>query len=97
MPVKISPEEGKIIISGAHVSSPGPFKAQPPSTPADTCSQGLASPTSIFPLVLKGETPHRYLKRHLEHPGLHGPTNQEKQVWLNLHKIEHERLLTTLG
>ena len=97
MPAKISPEEGKRIISRAPVSSPGPFKAQLPSTSADTCSQGLASPAPICPLVLKGETSHRCLKKHLKLPGLDGPKDLEKEVWLNLHKVEHERLLTTLG
>ena len=41
--------------------------------------------------------PHRYLRRHLKYPGLYGRTGQEKKVWLNLHKTEHERLLATLG
>ena len=41
--------------------------------------------------------PNRYLKRHLKHPGLHGRTGDEKEVWLNLHKMEHERLLAALG
>ncbi|PUU83359.1 hypothetical protein B9Z19DRAFT_1061050 [Tuber borchii] len=60
-------------------------------------SEGLACPIPSCPLVLKGETPHRYLRRHLKYPRLHGRTGQEKEAWLNLHEIEHERLLATLG
>ena len=41
--------------------------------------------------------PHRYLKRHLKHPGLYGRTGDEKEAWLNYHKMEYEQLLATLG
>ena len=41
--------------------------------------------------------PHRYLKRHLKHPGLYGRTGDDKEAWLKLHKMEHERLLAALG
>ena len=99
-PTQISSSTSKRIFPQASSSSPDPLKAPLSSTPAglsNTCPPGLACPVPSCLLILKGERPHRYLRRHLNHPGLYGRTGQEKEVWINLHKREYERLLATLG
>ena len=80
----------------APVISSGPLEASSPSVP-NTGPSPLACPVPAYSLVLKGEAPQRYLKRHLKHPGFHGRTGDEKEAWLNLHKMEYERLLAALG
>ena len=92
-----SSSEGKrVIIPQAPSCSFDSLEALP-SALADSSLPPLACPVSGCLLAFKGEMPHRYLKRHLKHPGLYGRTGHEKEVWLNLHKMEHERLLAALG
>ncbi|PUU72860.1 hypothetical protein B9Z19DRAFT_1166331 [Tuber borchii] len=43
-----------------------------PSALTNTSPPPLACPVSGCLLVLRGEMPHRYLKRHLKYPGLYG-------------------------
>ena len=97
IPTKTSSSGDRRIFPRAPSSSSDPLKTPPSSIPANTCPPGLVCPVPSCPLFLKGETHHRYLRRHLNHPGLYGRTGQEKEVWINLHKAEHERLLATLG
>ncbi|PUU72602.1 hypothetical protein B9Z19DRAFT_647528 [Tuber borchii] len=94
MLTKVSSSEGKRIIPKEPICS-NPFQAPPLSSKCRPISAACPVPSCLF--VLKGETPHWYFKRHLKYPGLHGRTGDEKEAWLNLHKIEHERLLATLG
>ncbi|PUU74413.1 hypothetical protein B9Z19DRAFT_1196254 [Tuber borchii] len=92
-----SSTKGKIIIIPQAPSSTFDSLEALPSALADTSPPPLACPVSGCLLILKGEMPHRYLKRHLKHPGLHGRTGDEREIWLNLHKMEYERLLAALG
>ncbi|PUU72861.1 hypothetical protein B9Z19DRAFT_1136520 [Tuber borchii] len=95
--ISSSSSEGKrIIIPQAPSSSFDSLEALP-SALADTCPPPLACPVSGCLLVLKGEMPHRYLKRHPKYPGLHGRMGDEREAWLNLHKMEHEKFLAALG
>jgi len=87
---------GKRIVSQAPINSSDPFEI-PPAPSLGTGSTLLTCPVPTCPLVLKGGTPRRYLKRHLNHPGLHGRTGDERDVWVNLHKMEHERFLAAPG
>ncbi|PUU84249.1 hypothetical protein B9Z19DRAFT_1118131 [Tuber borchii] len=99
VPTEISSSSSKgkrIIIPQAPCSSFDSLEALP-SALADTSPPPLACPVSGCLLVLRGEMPHRYLKRHLKYPGLHGRTGDKKEAWLNLHKMEHERFLAALG
>ncbi|PUU72547.1 hypothetical protein B9Z19DRAFT_1137298 [Tuber borchii] len=77
--------------------NPAPFSSllQVLFNPAtvDPLPPPLTCPVSNCSLVFTGRTPQRYLSRHLKHPGMHGRTGGEKAVWLNLHKIEHERFI----
>ena len=87
--------QGKRIIPQAPITSFGvPCES---STLANTGPSPLACPVPSCLLVLKGQAPHRYLKRHLKCPGLHGRTGNEKEAWLKLHNMEYERLLAALG
>ena len=63
----------------------------------DPGSPTLACPVSGCSLVFNGKMPYGYLWRHLKRPGVRGRTGDEKAAWLNLHKIEHEKLLATRG
>ncbi|PUU72822.1 hypothetical protein B9Z19DRAFT_1136613 [Tuber borchii] len=90
------PPEGEIIAIPQAPRASFDFLEVLPSALANTSPPPLTCPASGCPLILKGEMPHRYLKRHLKHPGLYGRTGDEKETWLNLHKIEYERLLAAL-
>ncbi|KAG0129187.1 hypothetical protein HOY82DRAFT_652526 [Tuber indicum] len=74
-------------------SSSSLSEALPSSTPANAWPSTLTCPVPSCPLVFKGEMPHGYLWRHLKRPGIHGRTGGEKDTWLQLHKVEHDRLL----
>ncbi|PUU83364.1 hypothetical protein B9Z19DRAFT_1119436 [Tuber borchii] len=63
------------------------------TSPSNPGPPTLACPVLGCSLVFKGEMPHGYLWRHLKRPGAHGRTGEEKAIWENLHKIEHNRLL----
>ncbi|PUU72821.1 hypothetical protein B9Z19DRAFT_1136612 [Tuber borchii] len=91
-----SPSGKRVIILQAPSSSSDSLEARF-SALANTGRSPLACPVSGCLLILKGEMPHRYLERHLKHLGLHGRTGDEKETWLNLHKMEYERLLAALG
>ncbi|KAG0129181.1 hypothetical protein HOY82DRAFT_652510 [Tuber indicum] len=65
------------------------------STPADGTQSVVTCPVPSCPLVFKGEMSHGYLWRHLKRPGIHGRTGDEKDTWLQLHKIEHDLLVAT--
>ncbi|KAG0129180.1 hypothetical protein HOY82DRAFT_652508 [Tuber indicum] len=67
----------------------------PDSTPADGTQSVVTCPVPSCPLAFKGEMPHGYLWRHLKRPGIHGRTGDEKDTWLQLHKVEHDRLVAT--
>ncbi|PUU83371.1 hypothetical protein B9Z19DRAFT_1119451 [Tuber borchii] len=73
---------------------PNLSKAFHDTTP-DPGAPTLACPVSSCSLVFKGDIAHGYLWRHLKRPGIHGRTGDEKIIWLNLHKTEHDRLLAT--
>ena len=91
-----SSSEGKRITAKGPIFSSNPLQA-PPSALGNAGPSPLACPVPSCLFVLKGETPHWYFKRHLKYPGLHGRMGDEKEAWLNLHKIEHQRLLASLG
>ncbi|KAG0129186.1 hypothetical protein HOY82DRAFT_540917 [Tuber indicum] len=74
-------------------SSSSLSEVQSNSTPANAWPPTLTCPVPSCPLVFKGEMPHGYLWRHLKRPGIHGRTGGEKDTWLQLHRIEHDRLL----
>src|SRR5437588_12464918 len=65
----------------------------PDSTPAYAEPPALTCPVPSCSLVFKGKSPHGYLLRHLRHPGIHRRTGDEKDSWLQLHKIEHDQLV----
>ncbi|KAG0642344.1 hypothetical protein HOY80DRAFT_642908 [Tuber brumale] len=68
----------------------------PKSDSANPCRSRLACPVSSCSSVFGGEMPHRDFWRHLKHPDLCGLTGDEGAAWLNLHQMEHERLLHAL-
>ncbi|PUU82330.1 hypothetical protein B9Z19DRAFT_1061935 [Tuber borchii] len=70
--------QGQRIIPQAPITSFGVPCESP--TLANTGPSPLACPVPSCLLVLKGQAPHRYLKRHLKCPGLHGRTGNEKEV-----------------
>ena len=76
-------------------SSPNCSKSLHESTPPNPGPPTVSCPVSGCSLVFKGELPHGYLWRHLKRPGVHGLTDDEKDAWESLHKIEHDRLLAT--
>ncbi|PUU83366.1 hypothetical protein B9Z19DRAFT_1144587 [Tuber borchii] len=70
------------------------------SQPLHETTPNLGLPTLECPvfgcsLVFSGKMPYGYLWRHLKHPGIRGRTGDEKNAWLDLHRIEHDRLLAT--
>jgi len=88
--------QDKHTISQAPVTSSDPLEA-PPCSLGNTGRPPPACPVPTCPVVFKEGTPHRYLKRDLNHPGLHGRTGDKREAWVNLHKMEHERFLAALG
>ncbi|PUU83368.1 hypothetical protein B9Z19DRAFT_1061059 [Tuber borchii] len=86
-------ENGKVIHQNL-TSSPN-FSQPLHYTTLNLRQPTLACPVSGCSLVFKGEIAHGYLWRHLKRPGLSGRTGTEKIDWLNLHKVEHDRLLAT--
>ncbi|KAG0633642.1 hypothetical protein HOY80DRAFT_1063040 [Tuber brumale] len=89
-----SPESEKTTPPNPNSSSSF-LRVLPDIIPANPMPSRLACPVSVCSLVFKGEMPHGYLWRHLNHPGIHGRTGEEKEAWLHLHKIERDRLLAT--
>jgi len=83
-------------ISQNPTSSPDLSETLHDITP-DLGPPNLACPVSGCSLVFNGKMPYGYLWRHLKRPGVRGRTGDEKVAWLNLHKIEHGRLLATRG
>ncbi|KAG0642343.1 hypothetical protein HOY80DRAFT_1036921 [Tuber brumale] len=79
------------------ISFLSPANAPPESGSADPCRSRLACTASSCSFVFRGEMPHRDFRRHLKHPDLCGLTGDEGAAWLNLHQIEHERLLHALA
>ncbi|KAG0129182.1 hypothetical protein HOY82DRAFT_652511 [Tuber indicum] len=77
------------------ISSPNLSKTLPDSGVANAGPPPLTCPVLGCPLVFKGEMSHGYLWRHLKRPGIQGRTGDEKDAWLQLHKIEHDRLVAT--
>ncbi|KAG0642345.1 hypothetical protein HOY80DRAFT_1106725 [Tuber brumale] len=75
---------------------PNPANAPPKSDSADTCRSRLACPVSSCSSVFSGGKAHRDFWRHLKHPNPCGTTGDEGAAWLNLHEMEHERLLHAL-
>ncbi|KAG0135492.1 hypothetical protein HOY82DRAFT_536668 [Tuber indicum] len=73
----------------------GPSKAAIDSASTNRRPSAIVCPVSVCSLVFEGESPDGYLWRHLRRPGIHGRTGDEKAIWLQLHKIEHGRLLAT--
>lgn len=67
----------------------------PDSAHVNPRSDTLSCPVFGCTLVFKGKMSHGYLWRHLGRPGVRGLTSDEKAVWHNLHRIEHDRLLAT--
>ncbi|CUS14192.1 unnamed protein product [Tuber aestivum] len=89
-----SPNE-KTIPRSHSCSTSGLSKALKDPTTGNPEPPEIACPVSVCPLVFKGEMGDGYLWRHLKRPGIHGRTGDEKAAWLNLHKIEHDRLVAT--
>ncbi|KAG0641798.1 hypothetical protein HOY80DRAFT_1038334 [Tuber brumale] len=77
------------------ISSSNLSKTLSDSAPANAGLPVLTCPVSSCTLVFKGEMSHGYLWRHLKHPGIYNRTGDEKDAWLQLHKIEHDRLVAT--
>ena len=90
-----SSHENENAIPQSPTSSSNLSKALRDTIPLNPGSPSLACPVSECSLVFKGETAHGYLWRHLKRPGIHRRVGDEKTAWLNLHKIEHDRLLAT--
>ncbi|PUU83361.1 hypothetical protein B9Z19DRAFT_1119431 [Tuber borchii] len=76
-------------------SSSNLSKALRNTIPLNSGPPALSCPVSGCSMVFKGEIAHEYLWRHLKRPGIHRRAGDEKTAWLNLHKIEHDRLLAT--
>ncbi|PUU81129.1 hypothetical protein B9Z19DRAFT_1191398 [Tuber borchii] len=62
---------------------------------ANTRPAPLACPVSGCSSVFQKKAPHGYLWRHLKRPRADGRTGDEKDACENLHRIEHDRLLST--
>ena len=90
-----SSHENENAIPQSPTSSSNLSKVLRDTIPLNPGSPSLACPVSGCSLVFKGETAHGYLWRHLKRPGIHRRVGDEKTAWLNLHKIEHDRLLAT--
>ena len=71
------------------------LEALPDSAHVNPRSDTLSCPVLGCSLVFKGKMSHGYLWRHLGRPGVRGLTGDEKAVWQNLHRVEHDRLLAT--
>ncbi|KAG0135476.1 hypothetical protein HOY82DRAFT_600273 [Tuber indicum] len=79
------------------ISSPNHSNAPPPTSDyADTCASRLACPVSSCQAVFRGEMAHRHFWRHLKNPEISSLEGGEEVIWLNLHKVEHERFLSAL-
>ncbi|PWW73247.1 hypothetical protein C7212DRAFT_346977 [Tuber magnatum] len=61
--------------------------------PTHTNTPTLPCPVPSCALVFDGKTPYGYLWRHLRRPGTYRRTGEERDAWLHLHKIEHDRLI----
>lgn len=82
---------------GQNLTFPGTFQVLFGLTTIDPFPPPLSCPVSNCSSVFAGRTPQRYLSRHLKYPGIWGRTGEDKVAWLNLHKIEHHRLIGTRG
>lgn len=78
-----------------NLTFPGTFQVLFGLTTVDPLPPPLSCPVSNCSSVFAGRTPQRYLSRHLKYPGIWGRTGEEKVAWINLHKIEHHRLIVT--
>ncbi|KAG0135477.1 hypothetical protein HOY82DRAFT_600274 [Tuber indicum] len=78
------------------ISSPNHSNAPPRGDSDNTFPSRLACPVSSCQAVFRGEMAHRHFWRHLKNPEISSLEGGEEVIWLNLHKVEHERFLSAL-
>ncbi|CUS14194.1 unnamed protein product [Tuber aestivum] len=73
----------------------GPLQVPSDRIATDILPRSFSCPVPSCSSVLAGKVPQRSLMRHLRQPGLGRRIGEEKTVWVNLHKIEHDKLIAT--